>query len=921
MAHFAPYLIDVLNLPPTYRGKLGLGMFLISLITCKANSGAEKFILEHCLLQELKRFEDGQVLDINNQRYFVQARLKLTILDTAGLKGFLHLANPQNSYWGCWSCRFHSVPGEHTSSVYFGGHRSYLPLEHYLRCLGKTEQCCPIGYYLTDENIINNDFKAKKGTGNFREAFINVKLNSCTNNGRVNVRLLQSCSAEVQDNIKEVKSFLGNAKAAYTTFHSSFNDIFDSTDLIHYHTCDYREQKQLQLLGHQEFKDFTVRYPAYYKEQFHMTTFRYFDLEKDIPYGPFHVLKNNAANVLLCMKGERANRTQQIMAYSEYTGGTHFPHYNSNDDAVPPWLYSNDQQCKIDAYINCIVVPSSLSNQFAFNSIFQQTGFLRCADLIQFAKIVLKLIPFIAPKRGYDTFYAMISEDYCELLAPYFSEEDLVQLQNKLFETVALHEGLFPITESKFTFHQLVHLVDNIRNWGPLSNSSEAAGERAIAMIKRTVPKNGGMIYHAVIRSLNLIAFNVYSPGSSTAMTALNRYNPSERLKTKFAFDVDFDTYYNTTDYSFCSKQSRKTIVGSLNMRKNINFNVERRIVYFDDHKIIYSGKRWKHKFKPLETFSNFEFDSLAIALIQIIEQYIEDRDLYLTSPFYRLYSYYNRFKEGKMCKNLRQFSFGEFLRCIVEMSSSNYEFTDEGRNLLKAMFTEYGIMIKQLMKPPKSLYQNGYIYGINFKSRGHNYRESCEPTLVDKRYGQQQDDFEPSNTNNKLQLVWSKKNHFSSWCCYVDYRSNKEKYGLINFFFRLNVKSDPILHKVPIASICTFKHETNNLLDIIIVKDNRRLDHCPFDHKATLFIPATSFCSTNLLSLGIDDSKLPIPIKSKFNASIGEEMSKHYSKSEPELIASLLLLKLHPERKKYSFDKEAFLLGYYTDDRNDFMN
>jgi len=38
VAHFAPYLINVLNLPPTYRGKLGLGMFLISLITCKTNS-------------------------------------------------------------------------------------------------------------------------------------------------------------------------------------------------------------------------------------------------------------------------------------------------------------------------------------------------------------------------------------------------------------------------------------------------------------------------------------------------------------------------------------------------------------------------------------------------------------------------------------------------------------------------------------------------------------------------------------------------------------------------------------------------------------------------------------------------------------------------------------------------------------------
>ena len=162
---------------------------------------------------------------------------------------------------------------------------------------------------------------------------------------------------------------------------------------------------------------------------------------------------------------------------------------------------------KIDAHINCIKVPSSLSNEFAFSNIFQQTGFLRCADLIKFVKIVLKLIPFIAAKRGYDTFYAMISEDFCDLLAPYFSEDDLTQLQDRLFETVALHEGLFPITESRFTFHQLIHLVDNIKNWGPLSNSSEAAGERAIAMIKRTVPKNGGKFHHVVIQSLNYLHF------------------------------------------------------------------------------------------------------------------------------------------------------------------------------------------------------------------------------------------------------------------------------------------------------------------------------------------------------------------------------------------------------------------------------
>ena len=73
-------------------------------------------------------------------------------------------------------------------------------------------------------------------------------------------------------------------------------------------------------------------------------------------------------------------------------------------------------------------------------------------------------------------FFEMISADFY-LLAPYFSEEDLTKLQDRLFETVELHEGLYPITESKFSYHQLVHLFDNIRNWGPLSNLSEAAGE------------------------------------------------------------------------------------------------------------------------------------------------------------------------------------------------------------------------------------------------------------------------------------------------------------------------------------------------------------------------------------------------------------------------------------------------------------
>jgi hypothetical protein len=62
------------------------------------------------------------------------------------------------------------------------------------------------------------------------------------------------------------------------------------------------------------------------------------------------------------------------------------------------------------------------------------------------------------------------------------------------------------------------------------------------------------------------------------------------------------------------------------------------------------------------------------------------------------------------MCKNLWLLLFGEFLRCVVEKGNLNAEISNEGSNFLKRLFTDYGIMKKQLMKSPKWLYQNGYI-------------------------------------------------------------------------------------------------------------------------------------------------------------------------------------------------------------------
>jgi len=252
---------------------------------------------------------------------------------------------------------------------------------------------------------------------------------------------------------------------------AKFMDFYHNQDLkvfgkiAQFHTCDYRSQKMLTSLSNKAFSDFITTNKEYYKEQLFMNNLPYFNLKTDAPWGSFHVFKNIGYNLIECFKGNRAKRTNEIVDYK------------------PPWVYSNDEQNKIDAHINCILTPSGMKNEFAIKNVFQQTGYLRCADLIKFVKILLNLISYIAPRVNYDVFYQIISEDFCNLLAPFFSEEDLDELQNRLFETVALHEGLFPITESRFSYHQLIHLVQTIRNWEPLTNSSEAAGERAIGIM------------------------------------------------------------------------------------------------------------------------------------------------------------------------------------------------------------------------------------------------------------------------------------------------------------------------------------------------------------------------------------------------------------------------------------------------------
>ena len=142
-------MTQILNLPPTFRGKLGIGMFL-SAIYSGRHLEAEKFLFTDMYCEELRLLYDGAEIHLKGKRYFIQARLILHTLDTKALEAVLCLQSASMASYGCPLCR--CITGVHDGSkpVYIG-HRNILPLNSYLRYIGQSGKCCPAGFYDNEE--------------------------------------------------------------------------------------------------------------------------------------------------------------------------------------------------------------------------------------------------------------------------------------------------------------------------------------------------------------------------------------------------------------------------------------------------------------------------------------------------------------------------------------------------------------------------------------------------------------------------------------------------------------------------------------------------------------------------------------------------------------------------------------------------
>ena len=232
-------LTSFVNLPPAYRGKLGISTFLSAIYAGK-HKLAERFLFTDLYCEELRALYEGfEYVGVTGQRFFIQARLIFHVMDTKALEPVLNMESMTTSRYGCPYCR--NAHGQHNSwKVVFTGNRNTLPIYHYLRYFGQTGKCCPHGYYEPEGKYFNE------------EVFINddTPISADSLKKKNDMGFCMPCDNNL-DRYEQIKDFLLNDKGVYTWHHKpgsgfDFIDLFKGKngikDVVFYRHFDFRAQ-------------------------------------------------------------------------------------------------------------------------------------------------------------------------------------------------------------------------------------------------------------------------------------------------------------------------------------------------------------------------------------------------------------------------------------------------------------------------------------------------------------------------------------------------------------------------------------------------------------------------------------------------------------------------------------------------------
>jgi hypothetical protein len=259
-----PLVASVLNCDPSYRTKLGLGLFALCVHNLPVGSPAEQSIIDDLLTEELKQLENGILFEFplpdgTLHAVFIQARVIFWSVDTRAYEEVFHVVTTP-SLFGCPRCA--SCNGQSrkiTGAPAYIGATLFLPQDHAIRHLARQDM--PVGYF---------------DGGEIRNAELGKELTALARATRVrgDANLEEAAEAEADDNRIDVADNGVDAEAVYHQqnfvslrgphplnkpaiyswisekypYHL-FSEALDSA------VKDSRTQEKFSIVGHEEYVD------------------------------------------------------------------------------------------------------------------------------------------------------------------------------------------------------------------------------------------------------------------------------------------------------------------------------------------------------------------------------------------------------------------------------------------------------------------------------------------------------------------------------------------------------------------------------------------------------------------------------------------------------------------------------------------
>jgi len=570
-------------------------------------------------------------------------------------------------------------------------------------------------------------------------------------------------------------------------------------------------------------------------------------------------------------------------------------------------------------------VPKGCSGNIQCSFMFQRTGNLRAMGEIQNISVLMPLICTLLALDGLGTkeksiaylaFWMMLYDDFNDLLSPKFRHDKQIDaLHKRVLETICLHEGLYPISESTLCWHQLLDITSHIKKFGPIKGFWECSGERSLKTIKAKLPK-GGLSYDKSV---------------------MLSYSKLENVTLKQSYCFEIDDIYNI--------KSNQRTSGQNNTLNNIN-NFENFSVW--NNKMLYTDEKFflmdAYRIQT-DCFNHVELSFLLTDFITEIKKRSENfEDAATRSPLFRLYIAYlyhnDPFNKNRDVlsvtdsDNRKPSFFNFFINAIDAMGNNNensfitnlsdYEtFFDYTYIQMLTVATTEGTIFSEDLEKTKILfskkfnphrYSKALVYGIEMKSRG----VSC----AEKEFTKQ-----PCLKCNDLSNSWWENASISSWFKFhmesslkLNFRDNNNfgfstmtydslQYGQFNYFFRLDLPDEPLLDGLPMASATCRETLYDHYIDTV------KTDKSSYEQKR--FVSLTNVCSTRILVGARDNQKQPIAINNDFNQQNSEAANrqKYLSKELLSKAADLYFLDLDPQRKTVHYDK--FNQNYYLSERN----